>query len=55
MNETINTIISRRSVKAYTDELVSDYLLNEITTAATYSAPVCTMKYFIFSVFVIPY
>ena len=38
MNETINTIISRRSIKAYTDELVSDYLLNEITTAATYSA-----------------
>lgn len=38
MNETINTIISRRSIKSYTDELVSDYLLNEITTAATYSA-----------------
>ena len=38
MNETINTIISRRSIKAYTDELVSDYLLNEITTAPTYSA-----------------
>ena len=38
MIETINTIISCRSFKAYTDELVSDYLLNEITTAATYSA-----------------
>ena len=38
MNETINTIISRRSIKAYTDQMVSDHLLNEITSAATYSA-----------------
>ena len=38
MNETINTIISRRSIKAYTNQMVSDHLLNEITTAATYSA-----------------
>ena len=38
MNETINTIISRRSIKGYTDQMVSDHLLNEITTAATYSA-----------------
>ena len=37
MNETINTIISRRSIKGYTDQMVSDHLLNEITTAATYS------------------
>jgi nitroreductase len=38
MNETINTIISRRSIKAYTDQVVSDHLLHEITSAATYSA-----------------
>ena len=38
MNETINTIISRRSIKAYTDQMVSDHLLQEITSAATYSA-----------------
>ena len=38
MNETINTIISRRNIKGYTDQMVSDHLLNEITTAATYSA-----------------
>lgn len=38
MNETINTIITRRSIKNYKDTPVSRHLIDEITRSATYSA-----------------
>ena len=37
MNETIQTILSRRSVRRYTDRPVDEAVLNEIVRTATYA------------------
>lgn len=38
MNETIKTILERRSCRSYTDQIVSDELLNQIGLAGSYAA-----------------
>lgn len=37
MNETLNTILSRKSTKAYTDQQVSDELLDQVLQAGIYA------------------
>ncbi len=38
MNETINNLITRRSVRSFQKEQISEEQLNEILTAGTYAA-----------------
>ena len=38
MNESMNTLITRRSCRAYTDQLVPDDVLARILEAGTYAA-----------------
>lgn len=37
MNETMKTILTRRSVKKYTDRMVSDELIKQVVEAGTYA------------------